>query len=183
MVEGFWPIFFLAVILKIPIAGLLYLVWWAVHQTPETEDAPPAARTATLASPREPRRPRGPGAGPMPPTRCRFPDCPPGGRLRVLTPPARARRVRSCSGLRRAERDRVGLAGRGRRAGAGPMRTSVASGSSAICRHVIRITVRPRATSSASRRRSASNAVRSPWNANPSTSTTSDASRHTKSTS
>jgi len=42
-VEGFWPIFFLAVILKIPVAGLLYLVWWAVHQTPEIEEAPPGA--------------------------------------------------------------------------------------------------------------------------------------------
>ena len=46
--EGFWPIFFLAVILKIPVAGLLYLVWWAVHQTPEIEEAPPSARDDAL---------------------------------------------------------------------------------------------------------------------------------------
>ena len=38
--EGFWPIFFLAVALKIPVACLLYLVWWALHAEPELEEAP-----------------------------------------------------------------------------------------------------------------------------------------------
>ena len=35
--EGFWPIFFLAVILKIPVGFLLYTVYWAVKQAPEIE--------------------------------------------------------------------------------------------------------------------------------------------------
>ena len=41
--EGFLPILFLGVILKIPVALLLYLVWWAFRQTPEVEEAPPGA--------------------------------------------------------------------------------------------------------------------------------------------
>ena len=48
--EGFWPIFFLAVILKIPVAALLYLVWWAIKQTPETEEAPPEAEDRDSAA-------------------------------------------------------------------------------------------------------------------------------------
>jgi len=28
-VEGFWPIFFLLVVLKIPVFSALWLVWWA----------------------------------------------------------------------------------------------------------------------------------------------------------
>jgi hypothetical protein len=91
MVEGFWPIFFLAVILKIPIAGLLYLVWWAIHQTPETEEAPPEAEDRDIRRRPKPRRPRGPRRGPHAPDALPLPGCPPGGRLRVLKPPAPAR--------------------------------------------------------------------------------------------
>jgi hypothetical protein len=91
-VEGFWPIFFLAVILKIPIAGLLYLVWWAIRQTPETEEAPPASEDREpLRGRRRPRRPRGPRRGPHAPDSLPLPGCPPAGRFRVLTPPAPAR--------------------------------------------------------------------------------------------
>ena len=32
-----WTFIYLMVGLKIPIFALLYLVWWAIHQTPETE--------------------------------------------------------------------------------------------------------------------------------------------------
>ncbi len=73
--EGFWPIFFLAVILKIPVAALLYLVWWAIKQTPETEEAPPEAEDRDLLhwrrepkKPRDPRRggPHAPDAQPLP---------------------------------------------------------------------------------------------------------------------
>jgi hypothetical protein len=91
-VEGFWPIFFLAVILKIPIACLLYLVWWAIRQTPETEDAPPAGEDRDpLHGRRRPRRPIGPRRGPHAPDAQPLPACPPAGRFRVLTPPAPAR--------------------------------------------------------------------------------------------
>ncbi len=90
--EGFWPIFFLAVILKIPIAGLLYLVWWAIRQTPEAEEAPPPSEDRDLLrGPRRPRRPRGPRRGPHAPDAQPLPACPPAGRFRSLTPPAPAR--------------------------------------------------------------------------------------------
>ena len=90
--EGFWPIFFLAVILKIPVACLLYLVWWAVHQTPEIEEAPPGADDHEFRRwRRSPPRPRDPRRGPHAPDAQPLPDCPPGGRFRVLTPPAPAR--------------------------------------------------------------------------------------------
>jgi len=38
-VHGFWPIFFLLVVLKVPVFSALWLVWWASHATPETETA------------------------------------------------------------------------------------------------------------------------------------------------
>ena len=78
--EGFWPIFFLAVILKIPVAGLLYLVWWAVHQTPEIEEAPPGADDHQFRRWRLQPRPRAiRAAGPTRPTRSRFPIARPAG--------------------------------------------------------------------------------------------------------
>ncbi len=90
--EGFWPIFFLAVILKIPIAALLYLVWWAIHQAPEVEEAPPESdERDRLERRRRPRRPRDPRRGPHAPDAQPLPQCPPAGRFRVLTPPAPAR--------------------------------------------------------------------------------------------
>jgi hypothetical protein len=35
--SGFWAIFWLALVLKIPICLLLYLVWWAVKDPPLAE--------------------------------------------------------------------------------------------------------------------------------------------------
>jgi hypothetical protein len=92
-VEGFLPIFFLAVILKIPVAGMLYLVWWALHAEPEVEQLPPDAGEDRFHRwRREPRAPRDPRRGPHgAPDAKPLPDCPPGGRTRVLTPPVPAR--------------------------------------------------------------------------------------------
>jgi hypothetical protein len=91
-VEGFWPIFFLAVILKIPVACLLYLVWWAYHAEPELEEAPEdGGEDRFHRYRREPKRPRDPRRGPHAPDALPLPDCPPAGRLRVLTPPAPVR--------------------------------------------------------------------------------------------
>jgi hypothetical protein len=91
-VEGFWPIFFLAVILKIPVAGLLYLVWWAVHQTPEIEEAPPGADDHEFRRRRrQPPGPRDPRRGPHAPDAQPLPACPPAGRFRALPPPAPVR--------------------------------------------------------------------------------------------
>lgn len=87
--EGFWPVFYLMVILKIPVAFLLYLVYWAIKQTdepaaePETGEDHGHRRWRT-----EPKRPRGPRRGPHAPDARPMPDCPPGGRLRVIRRPA-----------------------------------------------------------------------------------------------
>ena len=90
--EGFWPVFFLMVILKIPVAALLYLIWWAFRATDAPADAPPdGGEDRFRRFRREPKRPRGPRRGPHSPGTARIPDCPPGGRARILTPPAPAR--------------------------------------------------------------------------------------------
>jgi hypothetical protein len=90
-VEGFWPIFFLLVVLKIPVLGSLWLVWWASRAEPLPDDAADDdghrgfRRWDAQPRPRGPRRgPHGDGARPLP-------ECPPGGRTRVLSPPAAVR--------------------------------------------------------------------------------------------
>jgi hypothetical protein len=92
-VDGFWPIFFLAVILKIPVGFLLYTVWWAVRAEPQTDEEPAEGEGGhgfRRWRP-EPNRPRGPRRGPHAPDAHRLPACPPGGRTHVLRPPAPAR--------------------------------------------------------------------------------------------
>jgi hypothetical protein len=85
--EGFWPIFFLAVILKIPVAASLYLVWWAFHAEPELDEAPEEGGDHEFRRwRRQPRRPRDPRRGPHAPDALPLPACPPGGRLRVVSP-------------------------------------------------------------------------------------------------
>jgi hypothetical protein len=86
-VGGFWTIFFLLVVLKVPVLGSLWLVWWASRSKPLPDDAPDDGGSHRFRSP-DPSRPRGPrrggphGGGANPP-----PDCPPGGRPRVVTHP------------------------------------------------------------------------------------------------
>jgi len=88
-VDGFFPIFFLMVILKIPVAALLYLVWWAFRASTEPEEAPPGPDGHRFGRfRRQPRRPPGPRRGGHGDGLLPLPDCPPGGRTRVLTPPA-----------------------------------------------------------------------------------------------
>jgi hypothetical protein len=92
-VDGFWPIFFLAIVLKIPVAFLLYTVWWAIKAVPDAEEAPDTGggeHEFRRFDP-QPRRPRGPRRGPHAPDAAPAPDCPPGGRRRVLGPPATVR--------------------------------------------------------------------------------------------
>jgi hypothetical protein len=93
-VEGFLPIFFLGVVLKIPVALLLYLVWWSFRQQPEPEEAPGggAGDHEFRRWGRQPRNPRGPRRGPHAPDARPIPDCPPGGRTHVAKPttPVRA---------------------------------------------------------------------------------------------
>ncbi len=92
-VDGFLPILFLMVVLKIPVALLLYLVWWAVRAEPLPEEAPPEPEEdhRFWRFRRQPKRPRGPRRGNHGPGAIPIPDCPPGGRIRVVTPPAPVR--------------------------------------------------------------------------------------------
>ncbi|MDX6636598.1 MAG: hypothetical protein QOJ01_109 [Solirubrobacterales bacterium] len=90
--HGLWPIVFLAVVLKIPVGFLLYTVYWAIKATPEVEEAPETdGGHGFRRFRREPKRPRGPRRGPHAPDAVRVPSCPPGGRRRVLGPPATVR--------------------------------------------------------------------------------------------
>jgi hypothetical protein len=90
-VEGFWPIFFLLVVLKIPVLGSLWLVWWASRAQPLPDDAPDGGGGFRFRS-QDPLRPRGPRrGGPHGGGARALPACPPGGRTRVLSPPAPVR--------------------------------------------------------------------------------------------
>jgi hypothetical protein len=70
-VDGFWAIFWLAVVLKIPIIALLAIVWWAVKSEPtpehERSDGDGGSRHERHPRGRPPRPPRrGPHAEPPP---------------------------------------------------------------------------------------------------------------------
>jgi hypothetical protein len=69
--SSFWAVFWLAVILKIPIAALLYIVWWAVREPPVPEAGPDEGGGGPRRDPhpriRPPQPPRrGPHADPAP---------------------------------------------------------------------------------------------------------------------
>ena len=90
--DGFFPIFFLMVILKIPVVALLYLVWWAFRANTVPEEAPPDSGDHRFHRfRRQPKRPRSPRRGGHGPGALPLPDCPPGGRARVVAAPAPAR--------------------------------------------------------------------------------------------
>jgi hypothetical protein len=91
-VHGFWPIFFLMVILKVPVGLLLYLVWWAFRAETQPEEAPPESEDHRFRRfRREPKRPRGPRRGDHGPDAIPIPVCPPGGRSRIIARPAALR--------------------------------------------------------------------------------------------
>lgn len=72
-----WGLIWLMFVLKIPIVALLYIVWWAIHQEPETEDGndddggtkvwPHDDRRPVLPRHPRPRGPHGDPAVPAPP--------------------------------------------------------------------------------------------------------------------
>jgi hypothetical protein len=63
-VEGFLPIFFLLVVLKIPVLGALWLIWWASRPpAPEHDAADGTDNGFGRWRPMRPR-PRGPQHGP-----------------------------------------------------------------------------------------------------------------------
>jgi hypothetical protein len=61
-VTGFWPIFFLLVVLKIPVLGGIWLVWWASRE-PEPEGLGDDGGGFKRNRP-QPTLPRGPRRGP-----------------------------------------------------------------------------------------------------------------------
>ena len=71
-----WTFVYLMLILKIPIVALLWIVWWAIHSTPENESKPEKAADSEAkpkkTRPRHPRKPlphhprRGPHGDPLP---------------------------------------------------------------------------------------------------------------------
>ena len=63
-VNGFWAVFWLAVVLKIPIVALLWIVWWAVRQEPELELPPSDGGGSDRDPHRRPQLPRRPRRGP-----------------------------------------------------------------------------------------------------------------------
>jgi hypothetical protein len=69
-----WTLFFMMVILKIPLVAALYLIWWAVKEEPRPEESPaedgPGPRRKPPPLPRRPRRGPVGGAG------CRPAPCP-----------------------------------------------------------------------------------------------------------
>jgi hypothetical protein len=90
--DGVWPIVFLAVVLKIPVGFLLYTVYWAIKATPELEEAPETGGEGHEFRRFDPSpKPHGPRRGPHSPDSIPLPECPPGGRRRVLGAPAPVR--------------------------------------------------------------------------------------------
>ncbi len=66
-----WAIFYMVVILKIPLALMLWLIWWSVHEPPEAEGQQEEEDGDDGGSrhlrPRRPRPPRrGSGCAPQP---------------------------------------------------------------------------------------------------------------------
>jgi hypothetical protein len=82
---GFWAIFFLLVVLKIPVLGSIWLVWWACKSVEEPDGAEDSGGGSGHRRP-QPKLPRGPRRGPHGGGAQALPPCPPGGRTRVVTP-------------------------------------------------------------------------------------------------
>jgi hypothetical protein len=66
--HGLLPIFFLLVVLKIPVLGSLWLVWWASKEPKPEEDAAPGSDEGHGRRPPFAPRPRGPHPTPMAPS-------------------------------------------------------------------------------------------------------------------
>jgi hypothetical protein len=61
--HGFWPIFFLLVVLKIPVFASLALIWWASRE-PEPETVGEDSDGGFQRRNPQPKLPRGPRRGP-----------------------------------------------------------------------------------------------------------------------
>jgi hypothetical protein len=69
-----WTFLYLMLFLKLPIAGLLWLVWWAIHQDTEEPVGDRKDDGGSKLRPQHPRQPfprrprRGPHGSPSPPS-------------------------------------------------------------------------------------------------------------------
>jgi hypothetical protein len=63
-----WTLFYMVVILKIPVVGMAWIIWWAIKSQPVVEDGAPDEGGGQHPRPVPPRPPRrGPHAEPLPP--------------------------------------------------------------------------------------------------------------------
>lgn len=87
-----WTLFFMMVILKIPLAAAILLIWYAIKQEPTPEEEPGGDERGPRRKP--PSRPRSPRRGPAGGAGCRPTPCPQLGGSRLERPaPAYARRA------------------------------------------------------------------------------------------
>ena len=92
--EEWLPIFYLMVILKIPVGFMLYIVWWAFRAETAPEEAPGTGEEdfGFRRFRRQPKRPRGPRRGPHAPDALPIPPgSHDGSRARTYVAPAPAR--------------------------------------------------------------------------------------------
>ncbi len=83
-----WGFLWLMLALKIPLAALIYLVWWAIKQTPEQPESSDGGGGGSKLRRTHPRKPfpRRPRRGP-------HGDPPPPAPARMRTVKARARKI------------------------------------------------------------------------------------------
>lgn len=74
--------FFLLVVLKVPVLAMIYLVWWASQPAPEVEAGDDDGGDHVRRSRPRPRLPRGPRRGPHGPALGSLPESPHEGRSR-----------------------------------------------------------------------------------------------------
>jgi hypothetical protein len=91
-VREYFPLFFLLVVLKVPVLAMIYLVWWACQPATEAdardEDGGDGGRRV-----KRPKFPRGPRRGPHGPGGLTLPPVPHEGRIR--RPAGQPERTRS----------------------------------------------------------------------------------------
>lgn len=74
--------FFMLVVLKVPVLAMIYLVWWACQPVPEVEAGDDDGGDHARRDRRKPKFPRGPRRGPHGPGLGSLPESPHEGRSR-----------------------------------------------------------------------------------------------------
>ncbi len=92
--EGIWPIFFLLVVLKVPVFLAIWLLWYADPKSTEPDPSADDGGSAKVRPRPSPRRPFGPRRGPH------------GGGILVKPEPARSRRADHADGVTERARAR-----------------------------------------------------------------------------